>query len=154
MADKCGVDPRENIIGFLQWILAPVALARAMIYLLYKAPEHYQVFLSFQFAIEVYYYATFGSWTLENFYKMIQAPSACGRVQVSLIKLVYHITLIVGAFPAVLVVLGVIFFACLIPYCFYDKYQKARAERESQRKAKEMLNAMFKVKWDSSVLTY
>ena len=36
MADKCGIDPREEIMNFVQWILAPVALSRAVVYFLYK----------------------------------------------------------------------------------------------------------------------
>ena len=102
----------------------------------------------------MYYHSTFGFWTLENFFRMIKAPATCGKAPVSILKLVYHITLIVGAFPAIVFILGIVFFAALIPYCFYDKFQRARQARENQRKQREMLDAMFKVKWDSKSLTY
>ena len=38
MAEKCGIDPREEIVNFVAWILAPVAMARAIIYNAYKTP--------------------------------------------------------------------------------------------------------------------
>lgn len=71
MAEKCGIDPREEIINFVAWILAPVACSRLIIYLLYRAPRNYQTFLSFSFALSIYYHGTFGFWTLENFLRMI-----------------------------------------------------------------------------------
>ena len=71
MSEKCGIDPREEIINFGGWILAPVAISRAVIYLSYRAPHHYQTFLSFSFALSVYWNTSFGFWTLENFFRMI-----------------------------------------------------------------------------------
>ena len=41
MADKCGIDPREEVINFLAWILAPVALTRAVIFAVYRTPRYY-----------------------------------------------------------------------------------------------------------------
>ena len=38
MADKCGIDPREEIVNFVAWILAPVAFARSVIYTAYNRP--------------------------------------------------------------------------------------------------------------------
>lgn len=70
----------------------------------------------------MYYYSTYGFWTLENFLRMLQAPAECGKTPVSILKLVYHITLIVGAFPAIVFTLGLIFFACFIPYVFYERF--------------------------------
>ena len=71
MADKCGIDPREEVVNFVAWILAPVALSRGVIFLIYRTPQTYQTFLSFSFALSVYYHGTFGFWTLENFVRMI-----------------------------------------------------------------------------------
>ena len=71
MVEKCGIDPREEIVNFFAWILAPVALSRLVIYSLYSTPRNYQTFLSFSFALSVYYHGTFGFWTLENFFRMI-----------------------------------------------------------------------------------
>ena len=36
MHDLCGIDPREEIINFVGWILAPVALSRAVIFVAYR----------------------------------------------------------------------------------------------------------------------
>lgn len=41
MNDFCGIDPREEIINFVGWILAPVALSRAVIYISYRQPQNY-----------------------------------------------------------------------------------------------------------------
>ena len=41
MAEKCGIDPREEIINFVAWILAPVALTRTLIFLSYRTPRNY-----------------------------------------------------------------------------------------------------------------
>jgi len=71
MAEKCGIDPREEIINFVAWILAPTTISRCFIYSAYKTPRQYQTFLSFSFALSVYYHGTFGFWTLENFVRMI-----------------------------------------------------------------------------------
>jgi len=73
MAEKCGIDPREEIINFVAWILAPVTIARLLVYICYRTPQNYSTFLSFSFALSVYYHGTFGFWTLENFMRMIQA---------------------------------------------------------------------------------
>ena len=122
MADKCGIDPREEVVNFVAWILAPVALSRGVIFLIYRTPQTYQTFLSFSFALSVYYHGTFGFWTLENFVRMIQAPPACGKEPVTILKLVYHVTLIIGAFPAIVFILGTVLFACFIPYFFYERF--------------------------------
>lgn len=71
MAEKCGIDPREEIINFVAWILAPTAISRALIFGTYRSARQYQTFLSFSFALSVYYHGTFGFWTLENFFRMI-----------------------------------------------------------------------------------
>ena len=36
MADKCGIDPREEIVKFIAWILAPTTLARTLIFGAYR----------------------------------------------------------------------------------------------------------------------
>ena len=59
-----------------------------------------------------------------------------------------------GAFPAIIFVIGILFVVCLIPYLFYEKYQRDREKRESMRKTNEMLGEMFKLKWDKTTLTY
>ena len=41
MMEKCGIDPREEMINFVAWILAPTALARSVIYKLYHSPRNY-----------------------------------------------------------------------------------------------------------------
>ena len=41
MSEKCGIDPREEIINFVAWILAPVALSRSVIFLAYRSPRQY-----------------------------------------------------------------------------------------------------------------
>ena len=41
MADKCGIDPREEVVNFVAWILAPVALSRGVIFLIYRTPQTY-----------------------------------------------------------------------------------------------------------------
>ena len=125
MADKCGIDPREEIINFVAWILAPTALARAVIYKAYQSPRNYQTFLSFSFAISVYYHGTFGFWTLENFVRMLQASNACGKEPVTIVKLIYHVTLIIGAFPAIVFILGTVLFTCFIPYFLYERFQRS-----------------------------
>ena len=122
MFEKCGIDPREEIINFVGWILAPVALSRAVIYVSYREPRYYNTFLSFQFALAVYWYLTFGFWTLENFFRMVQAPPTCGKAPVSIVKLVYHVILIVGAFPAIVFILSLITITCFLPYCLYERY--------------------------------
>lgn len=122
MVQKCGIDPREEIINFVAWILAPVCLSRILIYAAYKTPRNYQTFLSFSFALSVYYHGTFGFWTLENFTRIVQAPPACGKEPVTILKLIYHVTLIIGAFPAIVFILGAILFTCFIPWFFYDRY--------------------------------
>ena len=122
MSEKCGIDPREEIINYVGWILAPVALSRAVIYFSYRQPQHYPTFLSFSFALSVYWNATFGFWTLSNFFKMVQAPPACGKAPVSIVKLAYHVVLIIGAFPAIVFILGVVFFTCFVPYCLYERF--------------------------------
>lgn len=71
MAQHCGIDPREELINFLAWILAPVCTSRLVIYGIYSSPRHYQKFLSFTFALSVYYHGTFGYWTLENFMRIV-----------------------------------------------------------------------------------
>ena len=38
MAKMCGIDPREEIVNFVVWILAPVAFARTVIYAAYSTP--------------------------------------------------------------------------------------------------------------------
>ena len=38
MAEKCGIDPREEVVNFVAWILAPVALARMVIFGIYRTP--------------------------------------------------------------------------------------------------------------------
>ena len=125
MADRCGIDPREELVNFIAWILAPVALSRVLVYAAYRTPQNYSTFLSFSFALSVYYHGTFGFWTLENFMRMIQAPPACGKEPVTVLKLVYHVTLIVGAFPAIVFLIGTVLFACFIPYFFYERFQRA-----------------------------
>ena len=123
MAEKCGIDPREEIINFGGWILAPVAISRAVLYMSYRAPHHYQTFLSFSFALSVYWNTSFGFWTLENFFRMIQAPPTCGKAPICIVKIVYHVVLIIGAFPAIVFILGVLFFTCFVPYCLYERLQ-------------------------------
>ena len=71
MVEQCGINPREEILNFVAWILAPVALGRLLIFAMYRTPRNYQTFLSFSFAVSVYYHGTFGFWTLENFMRMI-----------------------------------------------------------------------------------
>lgn len=122
MSEKCGIDPREEIVNFVAWILAPVAFSRLVIYAVYRTPQNYSTFLSFSFALSVYYHGTFGFWTLENFLRMIQAPPACGKEPVTILKLVYHVTLIIGAFPAIVFIIGTVLFACFIPYFFYERF--------------------------------
>ena len=126
MVDKCGIDPRLEIIYFVQWILAPVALTRAAVYLLYRQPQNYQTFLSFSFALTVYYHTTFGFWTIENVIRMIYSPPICGKAPVTILKLIYNITLVLGAFPAVVFALGLVFMGFLIPYMFFERYQRHR----------------------------
>lgn len=41
MSEKCGIDPREEIINFVAWILAPTALIRGLVYAAYKTPRNY-----------------------------------------------------------------------------------------------------------------
>lgn len=154
MAEKCGIDPREELISFVAWILAPVALCRLLVFAMYRQPRSYQTFLSFSFALTVYYHATFGFWTLENFFRMVQAPPACGKTPLNLLKIVYHLTLIIGAFPAIVFILGLVFFTCCIPYFVYERVQRASQLRQQQRKTTEMLRSMFKVKWNAKTLTY
>mmetsp|Transcript_28623 Transcript_28623/g.33622 ORF Transcript_28623/g.33622 Transcript_28623/m.33622 type:complete len:175 (+) Transcript_28623:315-839(+) len=129
MADKCGIDPREEIINFVAWILAPTALTRSLIFGAYHTSRTYQTFLSFSFALSVYYHGTFGFWTLENFIRLVQSPSVCGREPMNMVKLVYHITLIIGAFPAVVFIIGTVLFACFIPYFFFERFQRAQRSR-------------------------
>ena len=126
MHEKCGIDPREEIINFVGWILAPVALSRAVIYFAYRQPQHYQTFLSFSFALSVYWNGTFGFWTLENFFRMVQAPPACGKAPVCIVKLVYHVILIIGAFPAIVFILALVFITCFLPYLFYERFQRGQ----------------------------
>ena len=154
MNAKCGIDPREEVINFVGWILAPVALSRAAIYLSYRQPQHYQTFVSFSFALGVYWNTTFGFWTLENFFRMVQAPPTCGKAPVGVIKLVYHVVLIIGAFPAILFLLGVVFFLCFVPYCLYERFQRTQQQRQARRRTTVMLQEMFKIKWTPQVLTY
>ena len=71
MAERCGIDPREELVNFISWILAPVALTRMLLFAAYRTPQNYSTFLSFSFALSVYYHGTFGFWTLENFMRMI-----------------------------------------------------------------------------------
>ena len=122
MVDKCGIDPRVEIVNFVSWILAPTVLFRTLIFGCYNSRNTYQSFLSFTFALSVYYHGTFGFWTLENFFRLIQSPAVCGREPMNMVKLVYHITLIVGAFPAVVFLLGSVLFACFIPYFFVERF--------------------------------
>ena len=129
MAEKCGIDPREEVVNFVAWILAPVAIARTLIYSAYKTPQRYSTFLSFSFALQVYYHGTFGFWTLENFFRMVQAPPACGKAPVCIVKIVYHVVLIIGAFPAIVFILGVVFFTCFVPYCLYERFQQKQERR-------------------------
>jgi len=129
MADKCGIDPREEIVNFVAWILAPTVLARSLIFGAYHSSRTYQTFLSFTFALSVYYHGTFGFWTLENFLRLVQSPAVCGREPMNVVKLVYHITLIIGAFPAVVFILGSILFACFIPYFFVERFQRSQRSR-------------------------
>ena len=129
MAEKCGIDPREEVVNFVAWILAPVAMARTLIYSAYKTPQRYTTFLSFSFALQVYYHGCFGFWTLENFLRIIQASPACGKEPVTVMKLVYHVTLIIGAFPAIVFIIGTVLFACFIPYFFYEMFQRAQHDR-------------------------
>ena len=41
MIENCRIDPREEIISFAGWILAPVAISNAMLYFSYGAQHHY-----------------------------------------------------------------------------------------------------------------
>lgn len=122
MADKCGIDPKEEIINFVAWILAPTVLFRTLIFAIYHSSRTYQTHLSFSFALSVYYHGTFGFWTLENFMRLVQSPAICGREPMNMVKLAYHITLIIGAFPAVVFILGTVLFACFIPYFFVERF--------------------------------
>lgn len=122
MHELCGIDPREEIINFVGWILAPVALSRAVVYISYRQPQHHGTFVSFSFALGFYWHATFGFWTLENFFRMVQAPPACGKAPISIVKLVYHVVLIIGAFPAIVFILGAVVLTCLVPYALYERF--------------------------------
>ena len=126
MIQHCKIDPREELVGFVGWILGPIALARSVIYLSYRAPHHYQTFVSFSFALSVYWNTSFGFWTIENFVRIFSAPPACGKspIQLDLYKTVYHIVLIIGACPAVVFVFGLIFFIFFIPFSLYERFQK------------------------------
>ncbi len=102
----------------------------------------------------MYYHGTFGFWTLENFVRMLQAPAACGKEPVTLLKLVYNVTLIIGAFPAIVFILGTVLFTCFIPYFFYERFQRGQRARQQQRKMTEMLDEMFTVKWSAKKLSH
>ena len=69
-------------------------------------------------------------------------------------KLAYHVTLIIGAFPAIVFILGTILFTCFVPYFFYERFQRAQRARASQRKTKDMLKEMFTVKWNPKTLSH
>lgn len=99
-------------------------------------------------------YTTYGFWTIENCVRMMNAPPGCNKTPVTMLRVVYNIMLIVGAYPAIIFTLGVIFFTCLIPYCFYDRLQKSRSARAEEENAKKLITQMFKVKYNEKVLTY
>ena len=41
MIDKCGIDPREEIVNFVSWILAPTVLFRTLIFGAYHSSRTY-----------------------------------------------------------------------------------------------------------------
>ena len=100
-----------------------------------------------QFAITVYWNATFGLWTLLNFFMMVRAPAQCGAVPFSLIKLSYHILLIIGAFPSIMFLLGIFFLGCFIPYYCVNKVRRTAERRAERARTKQMLKSLFRVEY-------
>jgi len=154
MSNNCGVDPMMQVATFLCYILIPIALARSYVYLRYRGVTNYQKFLSLSFALTVYWNATFGMWTLANFFMMINAPVECGAVPFSLIKLSYHVLLIIGAFPAIMFMLGVFFFTCFMPYYFYDRIRRRTARRAERVRTREMLKSLYRCEFDPARFTF
>jgi len=91
-----------------------------LIYLLFKAPHHWPRFRGFDFGLNIYWNATYGIWTMYNFVKMISAPQMCTSISFSLTKLSYHGLLILGIFPAVMILLGVFALVFCVPYFLWD----------------------------------
>ena len=144
MVELCGLDPLQETMSFYIWILLPVMVGRWFVYGLYKAPEAYQKFVSFSFALSVYWNVLFGFWTLQNFSLMIEASNACDRTPFSLIKLTYHVLLIFGAFPAIILTVGFVFFMCFLPYFVYEKFQRERRRRQERVRTQKLLKSLFR----------
>ena len=127
---------------------------RWVVYLMYKAPHHYQKFVSLNFALSVYWNCVFGFWTIQNFALMVDAPVECNRTPFSLIKLSYHITLIFGAFPAIICTVGTLFFACFLPYFIYERFQSERLRRQERAATKKIFKTLFRAVYDPRTFTF
>jgi hypothetical protein len=142
---KCKVDARRQVEIFLAFTMIPTLILRMVAYRLFK--NHLARFQSSDFSLDVYFYTTFGLWTISNFIKMMHAPKSCGTVTFSTIKLCYHILLILGIFPGVILMIGAFLLWSCLPYALIQWCVERRRLGEEKRKREKLMQGLFHTKW-------
>ena len=130
--------------------MLPTITIRILVYLMFRDPHDFGKFQSCDFSLNIYWYTTFGIWTIENFIKMMHAPKSCGKLGFSMLKLCYHVLLILGIFPAVILLLGAIFVFLCIPYVAYITCKEKRRARFERRKREMIIEGLYSIKWDKN----
>ena len=77
-----------------------------------------RTFVSLSLAVSVYWNLLFGFWSITNFSMMIRADERC-TVPFSAINMIYHIVLIFGTFPAIVLVVSSFLVLIFLPYFIY-----------------------------------
>ena len=129
---KCEVNPVVHTIHFLVITLWPVVFARLFIYFKLRNVS-YTKLKNALFYLDVYYYATFGLWTLYQIYLIVDLPRGpeCSKpTGISLVQLNYRIIMICGAFPTLISVCALAFGCLVAPLLIWERYESQRAQME------------------------
>ena len=85
------------------------------------------------FFLNIYWYVTYGVWTVLNYLKYVQAPESCIDAKYTLMKAVYNVAMVVGAFPAVLLTVFLLFSSFYVPYIAVRNCLSARTRYMEKR---------------------
>ena len=100
--------------------------------------------------MNVYWYVAYGIWTLDNYISYLAAPLTCATAKISLIKTAYNLAMVMGAFPAIVLTVTLLFGCLYVPYALYINQKEARKRRREKEFVKKMLESLYRSKWSKT----
>jgi hypothetical protein len=133
-------------------VLWPCLLLRFLGYYKYRNDSYYKM-RDYIFFVDSYQYISFGTWTIYNFLLISSNLGICQDMKptTTLTELNYELLLVIGIFPAVMIIGFALMALVCFPCIAWSFYQERRQHEAQQERTREMIRGMFRAPWNRRV---